>query len=117
MYELNQIADAFDLRMIHFVLSFVGIFLCAFAMNMLSTSNAPLDVMPVIGWLRRVGMWALALAMCWNVAYADYHSQWQPWPCDVATIFAIDFYMIASIVGAYLKRRETTQHKVVVRSH
>jgi predicted membrane protein len=110
MLDINHAFDSLDLRTIHFVLSFVGIFLCAFAMQMLSTSGAPLDVMPVFGTLRRIGIWALALSMCWNVGYADIHARWQPWPCDVMMVLALDFYMLVSIIGAYVRQRMHAVH-------
>lgn len=107
MLSVSHFFEQIDLRSIHWIASFIGVFLCIYAMQMWSTGLiGDIEKCVSVNGLRRAALWVLALAFLWSLGYADLHSTWQPWPPDLLVILAVDLFLTATIIGGYIRRQQ-----------
>ena len=105
MLEFNQYLETIDLRGLHWVVSFLGVLLCVYAMQSWSHGVVPGDDhFPIVNGLRRFALWLMALAFLWDLGYAEQHPKWQPWPSDLAAIIAVDIFLFSAMVSTYMRR-------------
>lgn len=110
MFEINQFFETMNLRGIHWGACFVGVVLCVYTMQAWSTGIiGSMSSNPIVGNIRRGALWLMALSFLWALGYAEHHPTWQPWPPDLMAIIAVDIFLSATLVGAYLRRRELAQ--------
>ena len=105
MTEINHFFESLDLRSAHWIVSFIGVFLCVFAMQ--SWSHGIVDVdnkFPIINGMRRVSLWLMALSFLWGLGYVEQHPKWQPWPPDLFAIIVVDIFLSTAIIATFLRR-------------
>lgn len=110
MVEITHFIESFDLRGLHWAVSFIGVMLCVYAMQTWGSGVvAGDDQFTIVNWMRRIALWLLALAFLWDLSYADIHSHWQPWPPDLAAIMAVDIFLGSALLAGYMRKRAQRQ--------
>ena len=105
--SLDHFLDGFDLRMFHWWISFAGAALSVYSMQMWSSGMiGVIDTCLTVWGMRRASLAALAACFLWSMSYTHSHIGWQPWPPECAMILSIDIYLLATILGGYLRRHQ-----------
>lgn len=103
-FDLNHFAESFDLRTLHWITSYIGIFLCAGAIQVWRVVGAEIGIKSlVIAGIRRAGLALAGLGFIWSIYYASGHPEWQPWPPDCLMLVGVDCYLFAVVAGSYIK--------------
>ena len=104
-YLLDSMFDGTSLRSIHLFACFFGSIMALYVMQLWTVGalTASSDC-----WFarhsRRFALLLVALSMLWSISYQG-STGWSPWPSDVALCFAIDLFLLSSIVVAFKKKR------------
>lgn len=106
--------EGMDMRSFHWVASYIGIFLCAAAMQAWAMRTDAGGAYIPVWLLRRFGLGLLAVCFIWSIYYADDHPSWQPWPPDCGIMLAVDLYLTAILVNSALVSREAKKAAVVL---
>lgn len=103
-YELDTMFDGLNLTVAHSIASFVGAIMALYVMQLWTVGAL---AVPDDCWFskqaRRLALLMVALMMLWSLSYSN-SKGWSPWPSDVGMMFAVDLFLLSSIVVA-IKRR------------
>ena len=114
--DISRFAESLDLRTFHWLASYIGMFLCAGAIQVWQTVGVEIGGKSLpVAILRRSGLAVTALGFVWSIYYADGHPKWQPWPCDCLMLLGVDLYLLAVVAGSYVKwysERSSTNHVI-----
>lgn len=80
--------EGIDLTYVHTVLCLFGALLAVYLMQLTSHEAEDGVDPPLLRWLRRLSLAAVALALLCSVLYSDARG-WQPWPPHLALIVAV----------------------------
>jgi cell division protein FtsW (lipid II flippase) len=93
MQYVDRALEGTDLRLLHTVLAMFGFFVSVYVMQSTQWEAEDGEDPASIRFMRRIAYALLAWAFLWSVSYAD-TKNWQPWPCEMMTIVAIDLILV-----------------------
>lgn len=102
--QIDRLLEGVDLSAVHTILTLAGMFLAVYLMQLTSHADEDHDDPPALKWCRRAALAAIALALLWSLSYSQTKS-WQPWPPEIALIFAIIAMMGVRAVAIHARMR------------
>lgn len=106
MDRILEVINASDLSRIHSLLAIVGSLLAVYVMSVTSYEHEDRDDPVWLQHLRRIGLFALAIAFGWSFLYL-HDKNWKPWPPEVLLMVGIIMGLAVRAVAIHLRiRRE-----------
>jgi hypothetical protein len=104
-----KVLEGIDWMTVHVFLSFFAGTLALYVMGLTGYVHEDAADPYWVQWLRRIGLGGLSLSLLWSVNYSQ-TNMWQPWPPDLALIFALIVILTVRVIGIHSRIWRETHH-------